>query len=181
MALTHQMIGWRSCRHGLMAARLEETPSRRLPARWKRDILAAGYMSHPIYFLAWKSELTAEHRGGSVSAYSMDWNVLYEGEEDDFLLKASSALLLPTGRLLASSAETTFRLLLVVVHFVNAEIGWTFMDLCLHWAFFLSFPTCHFRISNSNRNLRTHVPFIINLNRCRLNWFDWLISRLTTS
>lgn len=140
MALTHQMIGWRSCRHGLMAARLEETPSRRLPARWKRDILAAGYMSHPIYFLAWKSELTAEHRGGSVSAYSMDWNVLYEGEEDDFLLKASSALLLPTGRLLASSAETTFRLLLVVVHFVNAEIGWTFMDLCLHWAFFLSFP-----------------------------------------
>jgi hypothetical protein len=137
--------------------------------------------SHPIYFLAWKSELTAEHRGGSVSAYSMDWNVLYEGEEDDFLLKASSALLLPTGRLLASSAETTFRLLLVVVHFVNAEIGWTFMDLCLHWAFFLSFPTCHFRISNSNRNLRTHVPFIINLNRCRLNWFDWLISRLTTS
>jgi hypothetical protein len=97
--------------------------------------------SHPIYFLAWKSELTAEHRGGSVSAYSMDWNVLYEGEEDDFLLKASSALLLlPTGRLLASSAETTFRLLLVVVHFVNAEIGWTFMDLCLHWASFLSFP-----------------------------------------
>lgn len=93
MALTHQMIGWRSCRHGLMAARLEETPSRRLPARWKRDILAAGYIQRQwairsTSFLAWKSELTAEHRGGSVSAYSMDWNVLYEGEEDDFFIES---------------------------------------------------------------------------------------------
>lgn len=128
--------------HG--GASRRDSPSRRLPARWKRDILAAGYIQRQraIRSTSWHENLSWQPSIVAVLSPRTAWIEMFFTREKKtiFLLKASSALLLPTGRLLASSAETTFRLLLVVVHFVNAEIGWTFMDLCLHWAFFLSFP-----------------------------------------